>query len=279
MFTTCPEDRPLIVQFCANDPEVFVKSSKLVEDSCDAIDLNLGCPQTIARRGHYGAFLQDEWDLIYRMVKKATECVSVPITCKIRVFEDVDKTVQYAKMLESAGCKILTVHGRTREQKGPNTGLASWKHIAAVRQAVSIPVFANGNIQYLKDVMYCLEETGVEAIMTAEGSLHNPAIFTGQQPFCWEMSERYLELVDQYPAQLSAVRGHLFKIWHHVLQRPENHQRRKEIGCARSLDQLKEASQLLAKEVKALLSEKELHQDFTLDNIPYWRCQPYVRPS
>ncbi|TFY78902.1 hypothetical protein EWM64_g5114 [Hericium alpestre] len=172
-----PEDRPLIIQFCANSPDQLLTSAKALEPHCDAIDLNLGCPQDIAKKGRYGSFLQDEWELIYKLINTLHENLSIPVTAKFRVFPTVEKTVEYAKMLERAGAQIITCHGRLREQRGHRSGLADWAKIRAVKEAVSIPVFANGNILYHSDIERCLAETGADAVMSAEGQLYNAALF------------------------------------------------------------------------------------------------------
>ncbi|KAL1953135.1 hypothetical protein VTO42DRAFT_3570 [Malbranchea cinnamomea] len=174
-------DRPLIVQFCANDPDDLLAAARYVEPFCDAVDLNLGCPQNIAKRGRYGAFLQEDPDLIYRLINTLHTNLSIPVTAKFRIQSTKEKTLEYAKMILSAGASIITVHGRTREQKGHNTGLADWGYIRYLRDNLppETVIFANGNILNHGDIERCLRETGADGVMSAEGNLCDPSIFAG----------------------------------------------------------------------------------------------------
>jgi len=281
---TCGTDRPLIVQFCANDPDIFLEACKLTVEAidCDGIDLNLGCPQIIAKRGHFGSYLQDEWDLITRIISKAVAEINIPITAKCRIFPEISKSVEYALMLEKAGAEIITVHGRTRDQKGPLTGLANWDYIKAVREAVSVPVFANGNIQYLADADRCIAETGVQGVMSAEGNLTNPALYAGINPPVWEMCNQYLDLVDQYPCPTSYIRGHLFKMLNHCFIIKENADLRQVVAKSHSLPELRGAIDVLKSRFDKYHNGEEQYEmpdelkPYNL-RFPPWICQPYVR--
>ena len=214
-FTTCPEDRPLAAQFCGNEPQTLLKAARMVEDDVDAVDINFGCPQGIAKRGRYGAFLQDDWNTIKSLVESLRDNLKVPVWCKIRVFPDVQRTVEYAKMIEQAGCQLLAVHGRTREQKGTQICAADWNKIRAVKRALSIPVIANGNVAVYEDAERALRETECDGVMSAWGLLTNPALFAGNAsavPSRMELAKEYTELAEKYNTQMSMVRLHLFKL-------------------------------------------------------------------
>merc|ERR1719383_400996 len=136
----------------------------------------------IAKRGHYGSHMQEDWSLIREMIELAREKSGAKITAKIRVLDSEDVTLRYAKMIQSAGVSLLTVHGRTREQRGPETGLADWQIIKKIKASLRIPVLANGNIQCYQHVEDCIKLTNVQGIMSAEGNLYNPCIFADKPP-------------------------------------------------------------------------------------------------
>ncbi|OVA15887.1 tRNA-dihydrouridine synthase [Macleaya cordata] len=224
-FTTCKEDRPLFVQFCANNPDTLLEAARLVGPHCDYVDINLGCPQRIAKRGYYGAFLMDNLPLVKSLVEKLAQNLPVPVSCKIRLFPNLKDTITYARMLEEAGCALLAVHGRTRDQKDGTKFRADWIAIKAVKDALMIPVLANGNIRHMDDVRSCLEETGVDGVLSAESLLENPALFAGFRTAEWiegkEESNRdggldqgdllveYLKLCEEYPVPWRIIRAHV----------------------------------------------------------------------
>lgn len=232
-FSTCPQDRPLFVQFCGHDPETVLAAARYVENDCDAVDLNLGCPQGIAKRGFYGAFLMEHWDIVHTILHTLAVELKVPVTAKMRVFDDDLMTLRYAAMLRDAGAHVIAVHGRTRVQKGQQTGRADLDTIRKVREHVGkdVPVIENGNILTFSDIAPNMNATGCDAVMSAEALLWDPRLYanparpvlTGRSFNCSkqvrldavETALAYLECLQAFPVDLGFAKAHLFKILYH----------------------------------------------------------------
>ncbi|CEP13309.1 hypothetical protein [Parasitella parasitica] len=278
-WSTNAQDRPLIVQFCGNDPDTLLKAAKMVQDQCDAIDLNLGCPQYIAKKGRYGSFLQDDWDLIHKLISTLDKHLNVPVTAKIRVFSSETKTVNYAKMLVEAGAQLLTVHGRLREQKGHHTGVADWSKIKAVKKHCSnVPVIANGNILYYDDVQHCLDRTGADGVMSAENNLYNPAIFTNSEmpPLTFEIALEYLDICNkQALTRPEIVKAHLFKLFHASL--PVHTDLRNRLAVSNSVQEMEkitlELKDRLQKEMSLSKDVVDVNPETGIRTYAAWRCQ------
>ena len=182
-FTTCAEDRPLIVQFGGHDPQTLLKAAKYVEHQCDAIDINLGCPQAIAKRGRYGAYLMEELDLLIEIVSLLSQNLSIPVTCKTRIYHDFERSKRLCETLINAGAKLLTIHGRTRDEKGHNTGAVEWSMIKQLKDYFRdrVPIIANGGIEFFSDIDRCLSYTECDGMMVSEAVLENPAFFMDSQ--------------------------------------------------------------------------------------------------
>mmetsp|Transcript_5463 Transcript_5463/g.13705 ORF Transcript_5463/g.13705 Transcript_5463/m.13705 type:complete len:400 (+) Transcript_5463:271-1470(+) len=227
-------DRPLIAQLCANNKENLLRAAKLLEHHVDAIDLNCGCPTKVAKRGGFGAYLLESRDYVVDMVRYLVEHVSIPVTVKVRLLpEGIDQSLELYRKLVDAGASLLTVHGRTRLQKGRSVSKADWSAIRSVVQCLGgrVPVIANGNISNLDDVRACLAYTGCDGIMSSESILEYPPLYTetGTEAVSYKrmgpgrlaIAREYLDLCRESPpheggggTRLQCIKMHLLKFCH-----------------------------------------------------------------
>ena len=184
------EKRPVAIQIFGNDPEIMGKAAQIVEQYADIIDINMGCPAPKVVKNGDGSKLLLNLKLVENIVKSVVQNTSKPVTVKIRKGWDEENivAVEAAKVIEKAGAKLITIHGRTREQY--YSGRVDLRIIKQVKEAVSIPVIGNGDVKSAEDAIKMFEYTGVDGIMIGRGVLGEPwkikdiieEIETGKKP-------------------------------------------------------------------------------------------------
>ena len=172
-------ERPCGIQIFGDDPKCMADAAKhALENKPDIIDINMGCPAPkISSNGSGSALMKNAW-LCGEIVKAVTAVTDIPVTVKIRKGWDDDSVnaVEVAKICESAGAAAITVHGRTRQQyyKPP----VDYDIIKAVRESVSVPVIANGDIDSAERAKEVMDITGCDLVMIGRATLGNPWIFS-----------------------------------------------------------------------------------------------------
>ena len=174
------ETGPIGVQLFDHHPDAMADAARRAADAgAFLIDINMGCPvRKIARKGGGSGLIRDP-DLACKIVETVVAAVGLPVTVKTRLgwcsehnAMGVEAAVNWCRRLEEAGARMLTLHGRTREQRF--SGTADWNAIAAVKAALRIPVIANGDVNSPEQALRCLRITGADGVMVGRGSMGAP---------------------------------------------------------------------------------------------------------
>ncbi len=176
MCVTDENEHPVSFQLFGHDVDTVVFAAKYLDaqTDCDIIDFNMGCPVNKVIKAKAGSYLMKDIDYAKELLSHVVESVSKPVTVKMRLGFDKDhiNCVEMACALESVGVSAITVHGRTRSQM--YEGKADWSYIKRVKDAVSIPVFGNGDVRSVEDFHRIMDETNCDGVMIGRGLIGNP---------------------------------------------------------------------------------------------------------
>ena len=210
-------EKPVSVQLIGNNEDSILKSIKQVEEFADIIDFNVGCSEKEILAQGYGAHLLSNPTLLEKLVRKMVQATDKPVTVKMRIGMDAQNiiAVNIAKSLENAGVVAICIHGRTAQQKLAKK--VNWTIMKQVKEKLSIPVMANGDVTNYTQGLDLLNRTNCDFVMIGRGARNCPWIFNPEKtqitnPEIKQQILRFIELYNTYENRSSSqeVREHVF---------------------------------------------------------------------
>lgn len=223
-FTSHLSDSPTIVQFAASEAHYFAGAAELVARHTRGVDLNCGCPQRWAAKEGIGACLIEKPGFVADLVRQTRARISDPsfsVSVKIRVHDDIQKTVDLCRQVEAAGVSFITVHGRTRKMKSSEAEPVDLQAIRTIQESLSIPVVANGDVTSLEGALRTVEETGCQGVMAARGMLENPAMYAGYRSTPPQCIRDWVRLALATGTHFTCLHHHLIYMLSSSLNRAE----------------------------------------------------------
>lgn len=197
IWSTNSEDRVSILQLGTAGEEYAVKAAQHLYKDYQAVDVNMGCPERFSTQGGMGAALLVDRERVKQVLTGLVRNIDKPVTCKIRLLEKMEDTIDLVKSIEMMGVKAIAVHGRYIPQRPRQP--AHMSLIKQLSEVVSIPMIANGDIFKYEDIETTRNVTGCSSVMIARGALINCSIFSPDNPKPQkEVAVQYLKYCQRY---------------------------------------------------------------------------------